>query len=197
MATIDERYKRGQIYTIRNINDDTMIYVGSTIDNLPRRFYKHKLACKNSENISLYNYITDNDWTNWYIELYEVYPCNNRYELDRKEGQIIREIGTINKCIAGRTKKEYREDNKDVLLENKKKYYEGNKEILLENAKNYYDDNKQKINERTKIYYQNNKEILLEKFKEKVCCDICGAFLTKPYLKRHQKSKKCLVVANK
>ena len=45
MAEIDERYKRGMIYTIRNIKDDTMIYVGSSINNLSKRFCHHKGAC--------------------------------------------------------------------------------------------------------------------------------------------------------
>ena len=76
MGEVDERYQRGQIYTIRNINDDTMIYVGSTINTLPKRFHTHKNDCKWGKNVSLYNYITDNDWTGWYIELYENFPCN-------------------------------------------------------------------------------------------------------------------------
>ena len=39
------------------------------------------------------------------IELFENFPCNSKEELNKKEGQIIREIGTINKQIAGRTYK--------------------------------------------------------------------------------------------
>jgi hypothetical protein len=79
MAEIDERYIRGVIYTIRNITDDTMIYVGSTINNLSKRFYTHKKDCKYGKSgISLYKHIIENDWSNWYIELYEDYPCNNR-----------------------------------------------------------------------------------------------------------------------
>jgi hypothetical protein len=164
---MDERYQRGQIYTIRNITDDTLIYVGSTINMLAKRFDRHKRDFKSGKNkISLYNYIENNDWTLWYIELYEDFPCNNKKELDRREGQVIREVGTINKNIAGRTDKEWYEENKEVILEKNKKYYEDNKEKLL------------------------------EKRKEKVCCEICGAFATNSHLKRHQQSKKCLAVAN-
>ena len=163
----DERYKRGQIYTIRNIKDDTMIYVGSTINSLSKRFHKHKIECKGGIScVTLYSYIIDNDWSGWYIELYEAYPCNNKKELERREGQIIREIGTINKNIAGRTIKEYREDNKEEIIQKKKEYYERNKE---------------EIN---------------EKRSEKLCCDICGAFSTKPNLAKHQRTKKCMEALN-
>ena len=181
MAEIDERYKRSMIYTIRNIKDDTMIYVGSSINNLSKRFNNHKVACEAGQSVSLYSYIENNDWTDWYIELYENCPCNNRKELNRREGEVIREIGTINKCIAGRTIKEYYEDNPEYL----KKYYKDNADKIKEKVKTYYKDNADKINEKNKKYYK-------DKIKEKVCCNICGAFSLKSNLERHQKSKKCM-----
>ena len=169
---MEERYKRGVIYTIRNINDDTLIYIGSTTNNLSKRFYNHKKDCKSGKSCSLYNYINDDDWTDWYIELYENYPCNNKKELERREGQVIREIGTINKNIAGRIRKEYREDNYDILKEKKKIY-------RIENI------------EKIKEYYDKNIDIIKEKRKEKACCDICGIFITKSQLLRHKKTIKC------
>ena len=170
MVEIDERYKRGMIYTIRNIKDETMIYVGSTINNLSKRFNSHKAGCKCGKSaINLYSHIENNDWDDWYIELYEAHPCNNKKELNRREGEVIREIGTINKCIAGRTKKEWVEDNAGKRKEN-------------------YKNNAEKIKEKTKNYYYNN----IDKIKEKVCCNICGAFSTKHNLLRHQKSKSCM-----
>ena len=36
---------------------------------------------------------------------YENYPCENEEQLNKREGEIIREIGTVNKQIAGRTHK--------------------------------------------------------------------------------------------
>jgi len=213
MAEIDERYKRGMIYTIRNIKDDEMIYVGSTINSLSKRFDGHKKACKRGLCFSLYSYIDNNDWADWYIELYENCPCNNKKELDRREGQVIREIGTINKCIAGRTKKEYYKMNADIIKEDKKKYYEKNADIIKEKIKihrvvnadkvketqkKYYDKNAEKLKENKKIFYEKNTEKIREKRnKEKVCCDICGAFIGKHYLTTHQKSKKCTDIASK
>ena len=36
------------------------------------------------------------DWTEWYIELYENYPCANIEEILKRENEVIREIGTLN-----------------------------------------------------------------------------------------------------
>jgi hypothetical protein len=110
---------------------------------------------------SLYHMVKG-DWDNWYIELYENYPCNNKQDLQRREGQVIREIATINKIIAGRTKKEYHQNNRDEILEYQKEYY------------------------------QNNREKFAERDKEKTKCNICNCEITKHNLKRHQRSKKCM-----
>ena len=167
MAEIDERYKRGMIYTIRNIKDDAMIYVGSTINNLSKRFDNHKKCCKYSKSgMKLYSLIENNDWTDWYIELYEAYPCNNKKELNRREGEVIREIGTINKCIAGRTKKEWYEDNADKIKENKKEYRQENIDIIKEKRKKYYEKNSDIIKEKVKNYQKNNADIIKENKKE-------------------------------
>lgn len=162
MEEVDERYKRGMIYTIRNYTDDTMIYVGSTINTLSKRFYNHKIDYKTGRSLSLYLFIDNDDWTDWYIELYEQYPCNNKKELERREGEVIREIGTINKNIAGRTHKEWRENKKNEIDAKKKKYYE------------------------------NNKNMINEKRNKKVCCNICGTLLSKASITRHQKRKICM-----
>ena len=189
MAEIDERYKRGMIYTIRNIKDDTMIYVGSTINNLSKRFYKHKKACKGGIScITLYSHIVDNDWSDFYIELYEMYPCNNKKELERREGQVIREIGSINKKIEGRSDKEYREENADKI----KKWREENADKIKKQRREYYEKNINNILEKRKKYRDENADIVKEKKEEKVCCNICGAFSLKSNLARHQKSKKCM-----
>ena len=93
-------YSNGKIYTIRCKTDNDKIYVGSTTQPLHKRFYGHKRDSKNErfKNIKLYIEI-NNDWDNWYIELYEIYPCSNKEELCKKEGEIIRLIGTLNTRI--------------------------------------------------------------------------------------------------
>ena len=206
MAEIDERYKRGKIYTIRCRYDDSLIYVGSTIDTLAKRMGGHRTTPRNNHSTSLYNAV-QGDWDNWYIELYEEYPCNNRQELERREGQVIREIGTINKFIAGRMPKERYTDNRDEKLENMKDYYKKNRDELLEKVKEYRQNNRDKllekekeyriknrdeIAERMKEYRIKNRDELIAKKKEKIICNICGCNVRKDGLKRHQETKKCM-----
>ena len=124
-------YKNGRIYTIRCRTDIKLIYIGSTTLPLSRRLSSHKL----DKFCSLYKYIKENfdgDWSNWYIELYEEYQCDNREQLNKREGEIQREIATINKNKAGRTMKEYNIDNKDIILEYQKEYSKDNKDKISE-----------------------------------------------------------------
>jgi hypothetical protein len=109
-------YSKGKIYTIRCRNDATLIYVGSTIQSLAKRWGQHKAQCLKTPNYILYQAI-DNNWENWYIELYELYPCNCKEELLKKEGEMIRGIGNLNHQIAGRTKTEWLEDSKEKRKE--------------------------------------------------------------------------------
>ena len=114
-----DKYKNGKIYTIRYKNDNNLIYVGSTVGPLYKRFAVHKSLSKEPEieNRLLYSKMKETDMKDWYIELYEDYRCERKEQLTQREGQVIREIGTLNKLIAGRTKQEYREDNKEKIKE--------------------------------------------------------------------------------
>jgi len=209
MEMVDERYKRGKIYTIRCRYDDTLIYVGSTIQSLSLRIASHR----REKDCSLYQ-LVNGDWKNWYIELYEEYPCNNKQLLERREGEVQREIATINKQIAGRTKKEYwkqyyednrdkikekYQNNRDKISEKAKQYYKDNREKFLEKyqdnsdkikekRKEHYQNNRDKIKEKRKEHYQNNREIILEKMKEKTECDRCGSIVNKGDLAKHKKN---------
>ena len=205
MTEIDERYKRGKIYTIRCRYDDTLIYVGSSIDNLAKRFAGHKADSKR-KHLPLYNHIND-DWDNWYIELYEDFPCDNKQQLVRREGEVIRDIGNLNKHIAGRSKKDYYEEYRDKFLEQKKQYYQDNRDKFLEQKKQYNQDNRDNILEKRKqhridniekyknkdkLYYENNIDMIKQRREQKCKCDICDAEITKVYLKQHQKTSKCM-----
>ena len=121
-----DKYKNGKIYTIRYKNDDSLIYVGSTVTPIHKRFSTHKEFSKNTkyENIQLYKKMKETDMKDWYIELYEDYPCERKEQLSQREGQVIREIGTLNTRITVRTDKEYYENNKKKIQEYQKEYYE-------------------------------------------------------------------------
>jgi len=43
-----------------------------------------------------------------------------------------------------------------------------------------------------KEYYEKNKEEILERQNEKNTCDICGSVISRNYMSKHKKSKKCI-----
>jgi hypothetical protein len=113
-------YKQGKIYTIRCETDDTLIYVGFTTQSLCVRMAKHTCDSVKDPNRHFSPHI--DDWDNWYIELFEDFPCDSKGQLNKREGEFIREIGTVNKQITGRTQKENKIDNKSKIKKNIKKY---------------------------------------------------------------------------
>jgi len=150
----------------------------------------------------LYKYI-DGDWDNWYIELYEYYPCNNKPELDKREGQVTREIGNINKNIAGRTPKEYRQENIEKCLENSRQYRQNNKDKIKEYFKNHWIENRDSIKEKrnqkadeiiqyARQYREDNRDKISEQRKQKTICEHCGSIVRKGHIARHQRSQKCI-----
>ena len=97
-------YKDGKIYQILNkVNDE--VYVGSTIQPLCKIMYEHKSRCNKLYDNRLYQVMREIGYGNFYIELIETFPCNNKEELRAREGHFIRERSTLNKLIAGRTQK--------------------------------------------------------------------------------------------
>jgi len=146
-------YANGQIYAIRS-HQTEFIYIGSTTQTLHKRFHDHKNLrnkCFSKEIIQ---------YSDAYIELIEDFPCNSKKELNRREGQHIRNTeNCINKCIPGRTRKEYYTDNKDKLLDRAKEYYITNKNKILEFRREYCAVNKDKIKEYNKQYYNANIKI--------------------------------------
>ena len=188
-------YKNSKIYTVRCRDDQSLIYVGSTTQLLSQRFNDHKRHAKNpnhkSYNIYFYQVMREKGIDNFYIELYNECPCENREQLTKQEGKLIREIGTINSRIAGRTDKEYQEDNKDKIKEYDKQRYINNKEKFKEQAKLYRERNKEKYESNKKQIYEKNKNHILEKLGTVITCD-CGCNITFGSKKRHEKSKRHL-----
>ncbi len=179
---IDERYQDSKIYTITC--EDGSVYIGSTIQSLNDRLCSHKT----DETCSMYQYIHNNydgDWCKCKLGLYEKYICNNKKELTKREGEIIRLFGTINKQIAGRTREEYEEFRKADKKKYLQKYYSKNKPSIEEKKKQYRKIHKTKIQE----YEINrpNKQERAENQKQKIVCE-CGCISTRNHLLRHQKS---------
>jgi hypothetical protein len=142
-------------------------YIGSTVRQLCHRLYQHK-SCK-SEGITSKQILQYDDA---YIELLELFPCNSKEELNKREGEIIRlhKDNCVNIYMPCRTKKEYYNDNKEKILEEMEKYRNNNKEKLLEYSKKHYQKNKEELN-------------------KKIKCSKCDIEINKNSLSRHMRRK--------
>ena len=89
-------YKNGTIYKIINsITDD--VYVGSTTQPLSKRIALHRNNIKGyKKDRALYSKMNELGVDNFYIELIEECPCDNKEQLRAKEGHFIRQLGTLN-----------------------------------------------------------------------------------------------------
>ena len=142
-------YQNSKIYKIINDALPDLVYYGSTVNTLSKRFGQHK----KKSNICSSKQLFDCD-VKPQIFLVESFPCNSKDELKAKERWYIENNVCVNKNIPNRTSTEYYIDNKEKILENQKQYYEDNKEKITV----YRLDNKEKINEYDKQYKIDNKE---------------------------------------
>ena len=99
---------------------------------------EHRSRVKNNikSHYLLYQKMKDLGIENFYIELVEECPCGNLEQLRKKESEYIRNMGTLNRIISGRTDKEYQIDNKKKIQENKKIYHLKTKKNSIRNVKN-------------------------------------------------------------
>ena len=206
-------YQNGKIYKIVSFQTDK-VYVGSTTQSLSKRMVDHKSMCKTrpdkgttSKQILAYDDAT--------IVLIENYGCDDKAELHARERHWIETLDCVNKCIPGRTMKEWTDDNREILSEKKKVYYiankdkiikyheqynELNKDILIVKRKHRYNNNKEIILERNRVYYNANKDKVTDKIKQwriknkdkirsSTTC-VCGGSWSYGKQKRHLNTKK-------
>ena len=167
-------YQKGKIYKIES-HLGPKIYIGSTTkEYLSQRMTMHRYRYKAWKNekyhrITSFELFDEYGIDNCNIILLELCPCNTKDELTSRESHYIRTLDCVNKCIPGRTKKEYN-----------KQYYETNKEAISEQHKDY-----------KKQYYETNKEEIREKQKQPFNCE-CGITCRIDSKPRHFRSKKHL-----
>ena len=150
----------GRVYSIRS-HQTTDIYIGSTTQTLSQRMTDHRKNYKQYLDKKK-NYITSYEiiqYEDAYIELLFEGEFESKNALERKEGNYIREMNCVNKIIAGRTPKEWREDNKDHVAEHMTQYREENKTQIAEHTKN--------IMKNTKNKYQNINSNITKNIKNK------------------------------
>lgn len=158
-------YPIGRVYAIRSPNTEK-IYVGSTFNPISKRFGQHKMDCKKNKEgkthyKTSYKIIEAGDA---YIELLEQYENLNREQLLKNEGEYIRKNRDfcVNRCIAGRSREDYKNENREL------------------------------INAKAQIYKKKNHDVIKEKYREArnevINCE-CGGKYKKPDKSVHFKTK--------
>jgi hypothetical protein len=151
-------YANGKIYMLEPTceYDEGDVYYGHTTSTLVKRLSEHKSKSnKNSSKYLIEKYGRDNIK----IVLMELYPCSCKDELKAVEAKYQRENKCVNKCIAGRTQKEYCQANCEKISEYHKDYYQANHEKLLEQHREYRQANRDKINTSRRILRAEKKKL--------------------------------------
>lgn len=144
-------YSKTKIYKIESHLGDK-IYVGSTAKQyLSQRFQQHKNDYKRWKEgkvnkITSYDLFDEYGPENCQIVLVEEYSCSSKDAKNAREGHYIKTLNCVNKKVEGRTREEYRIDNKESI----RQYYQDNKDKKLEYNKEYRENNKVKIKEHKK-----------------------------------------------
>jgi len=124
---------KAKVYKIVSPNTDK-VYIGTTTEELGIRFSKHKGQCKyylKNKETGKGSFYSSSDVINAgaaRIELIEDFPCDTLEELRIREGHWIKQQeNCVNIKLAGRTAKEYTDDNK----ERAKMLYQANRENVI------------------------------------------------------------------
>jgi hypothetical protein len=176
----------GRVYSIRS-HQTTDMYIGSTTQPLCKRMADHRRVYKSFLS-KKGNYVTSYEivkYADAYIELLFEGEFESLDNLRKKEGEYIREMECVNRCIAGRTRQEWQ-----------KEYYEINKPHILVQMKEYRVNHKPETLEYNSNYYEKNKEIILEKMKMKFTCE-CGSTICIRVKSKHERTKKHLAFLEK
>ena len=120
-----------KIYKITSMNNPELVYYGHTCQTLAQRFSSHKSPSNKTSSKQII------DKGDAIILLVEDYPCESENEARAKEGFYILNNPCVNKCIAGRTDKQYYLDKKEILDEYQKQYDANHKEQISKRMKIY------------------------------------------------------------
>ncbi len=119
-------YEQAHIYAIYDIEDQNLIYYGSTCD-LKARILVHKESnhnkCTSKQIIERGNYE---------VVILETYENIDEYDLHERERWYILNKVCVNKTIPHRTIVEYNQDNKEKIAQGKKEWNQNNKEKMKE-----------------------------------------------------------------
>jgi len=112
-------YSKTLIYKIQHIEDESLLYIGSTT-NFTKRKTSHKSACKNMNNkaynYKVYDMIRNNGgWEMFKMVEIEKFPCRDKREAEAREDELMIELkANMNDRRAHRTKQQYIMDTKEA-----------------------------------------------------------------------------------
>jgi hypothetical protein len=187
-------YQNAKIYKVYCVGGtDNLCYIGSTCKDLSERFYNHKYKYRTGIYKSINKIFDRFGLDKCVIELIELYPCEFKEDLIKREGFFIKSMNTVNDNMAGRTRDEWVTDNANHLRDKHKEYYNMNRDKLLEKSKQFYINNREHILEYQKQYRQNNIEYLKSYDKKRksvrYTC-VCGDEMNISYKSRHERTIK-------
>ena len=191
-------YSEGKIYRIQcNITGDN--YYGSTKEKyLSRRLSRHRHYVDEIDKGSKIGKCTSYDIIkrgDYKIILVEKYPCETKYELEKRERYYIENNDCVNKIVPTRTTKEKREAEPEKTKEKKKKWNE-KRAIKKKNTKYICETCNVEIQLSNKKKHEGRK-IHLEKKgvsrrPETHFCTTCNYEMTYDNKIRHEKTKRHL-----
>lgn len=149
---------------------------------------KHKNFAKRRPDVSnLHKMMNDLGAEYFNIELMEHYPCESQEELQKRGGEMIKQLGALNQKAVGRSNEEKKQLQKDYARDNKDKRNQQRNERRKENP--------EKTREEYKKYGAQYRERHPEKIKAwqttKVECE-CGGKYTLSHKAEDLNSKKRL-----
>ena len=181
------------MFFIYRLTDGELDYYGQTEDPTER------LRLHNSSDKSRSKLLDKSK-----MKMHIIHRLYTQEEADETEAFYQLNFPCVNHNIAGRTKKEWYEANKDYVLERNSNYRKNNKGKIKEQKAEYIGKNKEKIskqraehyqrnkeqhNKKTSEYYKKNKEKIAEQRSEPYECE-CGSVIRKDSKSAHIKSKK-------
>ena len=183
-------YPIGRVYKLVSTNG--LVYVGSTKKPLYIRLSEHKSDFKRYSKDAPNNRTTSVQLfeNNCLVEIFllEEHTDISKLDLYKRERHHIENTACVNRCVMGRTKKEYKFTHKVEKANSDKKYYYKNLDTFKIKAREYYHKNKESILERQK--QQSYKDKKSESRKERIICDVCDLEMRKDNKKKHNMSAK-------
>jgi hypothetical protein len=200
--------KTGMIYQIVYKNDESINYIGSSMNNeVKYRWRDHKADYKkyleqpNNKRAVIYDYFKQYGIENFIIKKLKDIQVEDRDHLMAYEQLYINKFKPVNKLnpfniLFKEDRKNYQKQhyikNKDKKLVYCKERYKNNKEYFT----NYASANKDRIKEYKKEYYQKDRENYPDKYKqreekqkEKILCKICNTYIARGHFKDHERTQ--------